>query len=45
MAYAPTGAKGIYIYINNCLYLLEEIFGIWFYDVEECKRLASLLTM
>ncbi|XP_066030629.1 mRNA-decapping enzyme 1B isoform X2 [Pocillopora verrucosa] len=23
----------------------KEIFGIWFYDVEECKRLASLLTM
>nr|XP_058941889.1 mRNA-decapping enzyme 1B-like [Pocillopora verrucosa] len=23
----------------------KEIFGIWFYDVKECKRLASLLTM
>ncbi|PFX17214.1 mRNA-decapping enzyme 1A-like isoform X2 [Stylophora pistillata] len=23
----------------------KEIFGIWFYDVEECKRLAGLMTM
>ena len=39
--------KELYLYqLLLCfVVLVEGIFGIWFYDREECQRLATLLNM
>ena len=40
--------KELYLYqlLIICFVVLAEgIYGIWFYDTEECQRLATLLNM
>ena len=30
-------------YVETCVFLLDEIIGIWFYDEKECQRFGSML--